>query len=440
MSVKINTLELENVKRIRAVRLEPTKSGLTVIGGRNGQGKTSVLDAIAWALGGNKFRPAEPQRADSIVPPYLKITLDNGMIVERSGKNGNLKVIDPSGNKSGQQILDSFVEQLALDLPKFMNMNDKEKANVLLQIIGIGDRLYALDRQEETLYNRRTETGRIADRKKKYADELPFHSGIPVEPVSPLELIRQQQDILARNGENRRKRERVDQIENEANALSREISMLTKEIDKLRAELSDKNIRLTKLLADLETARKTTAMLHDESTAELERSIADIDELNRKIRENCDRQKAEIDAENYSREYDDLTEQIEAVRKEKTDLLKNADLPLPELSVRDGAITYKGHLWSDMSGSDQLKAATAIVRRLNPKCGFVLLDKLEQMDPDTLREFGEWLEAEGLQAIATRVSTGDECSVIIEDGYIKADAANYETTNTASRSWKPGSF
>ena len=437
MSVKINTLELENVKRIKAVRFEPTKNGLTVIGGRNGQGKTSVLDSIAWALGGNKFRPSEPQRADSVVPPHLKIALDNGLIVERSGKNGALKVIDPNGNKSGQQILDSFVEQLALDLPKFMNMNDKEKATVLLQIIGIGDKLYELDRKEEQLYNRRTETGRIADRKKKYADELPFHSGIPAEPVSPLELIRQQQDILAKNGENRRKRERVNQIENEANTLSREISLLTKEIDKLKAELSKKNIELTKLLADLETARKTTAMLHDESTEEIEKSIADIDDLNRKIRENCDHQKAEIDAENYSKEYDELTGQIEAVRKEKTDLLKNADLPLPELSVRDGALTYKGYVWGDMSGSEQLKVATAIVRRLNPECGFVLLDKLEQMDPDTLREFGEWLEAEGLQAIATRVSTGDECSIIIEDGYIKAPEAKPEP---ALQRWTPGSF
>ena len=71
-----------------------------------------------------------------------------------------------------------------------------------------------------------------------------------------------------------------------------------------------------------------------------------------------------------------------------------------------------------MSGSDRLKVATAIVRELNPKCGFVLLDKLEQMDRTTLQEFGEWLEAEGLQAIATRVSTGDECSILIEDGYV----------------------
>ena len=56
--MKITRLEIENTKRIRAVTLEPAENGLTVIGGRNGQGKTSVLDAIAWALGGEKYRPS----------------------------------------------------------------------------------------------------------------------------------------------------------------------------------------------------------------------------------------------------------------------------------------------------------------------------------------------------------------------------------------------
>ena len=62
MSVKIVNLEAENVKRIKAVQIVPAETGLTVIGGNNGQGKTSVLDSIAWALGGEKYRPAAAQR------------------------------------------------------------------------------------------------------------------------------------------------------------------------------------------------------------------------------------------------------------------------------------------------------------------------------------------------------------------------------------------
>jgi chromosome segregation ATPase len=432
--MKINTLELENIKRIKAVKLEPTESGLTIIGGRNGQGKTSVIDAIAWTLGGNKFRPSDPQREGSIVPPHLKITLDNGMIVERSGKNGALKVTDPNGKKSGQQLLDSFISELALDLPRFMNMSNKEKANILLRIIGVEDKLYELESKENKIYNRRTEIGRIADRKKKYADELPLHTGLPKEPISAAELIKQQQDILAQNGENQRKREYVNRIEDKANTICREKMLLKKELDRLQKTLNAKDMELTETLAELETAKKTAMQLQDESTAELEKNIAEIDMLNRKIRENMEREKAEIDAEAYRKEYDDLTSQLEKVRQDKTDLLSNSDLPLPELSVKDGLLTYKGYAWDNMSGSEQLKVAAAIVRKLNPKCGFVLLDKLEQMDIDTLSEFGKWLEKEGLQAIATRVSAGEECSVIIEDGYVKNEPA------LAPLSWTPGKF
>ena len=85
--VKINKLEIENVKRVKAVKLEPTANGLTIIGGRNGQGKTSILDSIAWALGGNKYKPSQAHREGSVLPPNLHIVLDNGLEIRRDGKN-----------------------------------------------------------------------------------------------------------------------------------------------------------------------------------------------------------------------------------------------------------------------------------------------------------------------------------------------------------------
>ena len=144
-TVKISSLELENVKRIKAVRLVPTDKGLTVIGGDNGQGKTSVLDAIAWALGGDRFRPSTPNRDGSMVPPRIRIEMSNGLIVERSGKNSALKVTDPTGQRGGQQLLNSFVEELALNLPRFMEGSGKDKADTLLKIIGVGDQLRQLE-------------------------------------------------------------------------------------------------------------------------------------------------------------------------------------------------------------------------------------------------------------------------------------------------------
>ena len=101
-TMKINQLEIENVKRIKAVKVAPAEDGLTIIGGNNNQGKTSVLDAIAWALGGDRYRPSQAVREGSMVPPNLHIIMSNGLVVERKGKNSDLKVTDPTGKKGGQ--------------------------------------------------------------------------------------------------------------------------------------------------------------------------------------------------------------------------------------------------------------------------------------------------------------------------------------------------
>ena len=419
--VKINELELENVKRIKAVKVEPSERGLTIIGGRNNQGKTSVLDSIAWALGGNRFRPSQAARDGSVIPPHLRVKLSNGIVVERAGKNSDLKVIDPDGRRGGQQLLDEFVEQLALDLPRFMQSSPKEKANTLLRIIGVGDQLYTLERQEAELYSRRHAIGQIADQKSKFAKEMPDFPGVPQEPVSASELIRQQQDILAANGENQRKRAKAAQLEAEKQRLRRALDEMQEKYDIV--------------CRDCDIASKDAIDLLDQSTEELERNIQNIEDINRKVRANLDKEKAEADAAEYGNQYGALTAEIERVRKSRMDLLQGAKLPLPGLSVEEGELTYQGKRWDNLSGSDQLKVSTAIVRAINPKCGFVLLDKLEQMDLETLREFGAWAESEGLQCIATRVSTGGECSIIIEDGYAAGAKAPAEPT-----AWKAGSF
>lgn len=441
MSVTITALEAENVKRIKAVALTPAPTGLTLVGGNNNQGKTSVLDALAWALGGEKFRPNAAQRDGAVAPAHLRVTLSNGVVVERKGKNSSLTVTDPTGRRSGQQLLNAFVEPLALDLPRFMEASDKEKADILLRIIGIGNELHLRDMEIKSIYDKRTFTGQLAQQKKHFADELISYPDAPEQPLSASDLIRRQQDILARNGENQRLRQQAQELARQEQQCLDELKRTREriaELEKLREELDTKH---TKLFNQRKNAEKTVDQLQDESTAELEASIQSIEETNRKVRANLEKARAEDEAAKYASDYDKLTDAIEQKRKERLALLNGADLPLPELSVEDGALTYKGKRWRDMSGSDQLRVSAAIVRRLNPDCGFVLLDKLEQMDMTTLEEFGRWLEAEGLQAIATRVSTGSECQIIIEDGMVKgADLPVLSAAPTQTRTWTKGAF
>ena len=434
--MKINRLEIENVKRIHSAVVEPAQDGLTIIGGKNKQGKTSVLDAIAWALGGAKYQPSQATNTDSAIPPRLKVIMDNGLVVERKGKNSDLKVTDPSGKKGGQQLLNEFVEELALNLPKFMEASGKEKAGTLLQIIGVGEKLAELEQQEKELYQERLFAGRIADQKEKFAAEQPYYPDAPQELVSPSELIRQQQDILARNGEKARIRANAAEAERKAAAAEQALSMAFGAAAEAEKRLEEAKAAYNKAVEEKKIAFSAADQAgEDESTAELEENISDIEAINIKVRANMSKIQAEEDAKEYRDKYILLSQKIDGVRNEKTALLNNADLPLPGLSVLDGELVYNGQKWDNMSSAEQMIVSTSIVRKLNPKCGFVLLDKLEAMDLDTLKDFGAWLEGEGLQAIATRVSTGDECSIIITDGYTEEKP---DETPKPTGGWKAG--
>lgn len=434
--VKIASLELENVKRIKAVSITPTTDGLTVIGGRNAQGKTSVLDAIAWALGGNSFKPQNPTREGSATPAKLKIELSNGLIVTRQGSSGTLKVVDPSGKKSGQTLLNSFIEQLALNLPKFMNSTDKEKAEVLLDLIGVKDQIKALDNQIETLSDQRRPLKTDYLGKRKVAADMPYYADAPEEPVGATELIERQQAILAKNSQNQAIRQKVVDLEAQMKLKEQQENDARERVKQIERDLVAANNQVSTIVNEkfqlsnsLNSTKDIAAKLVDESTEDIEQKLRDIDAINERVRANQRRADLEAEAETTEETYKAISDQIETVRKQRIALLEGANMPLDDLDVKDGYLVYNGITWSDMSSAEQLRVATAIVRALKPDCGFVLVDKLEQMDTQTLADFGSWAQSVGLQVIGTRVSTGDECSVVIEDGYAKQDTPA-GTTNT----------
>jgi len=417
--VHITALELSNVKRIKAVALEPAPAGLTVIGGKNGQGKTSVLDGIAWALGGERFRPDAAKREGSVLDPELRVQLSNGLTVIRKGPKSALTVVDETGKRSGQQLLNEFVETLALDLPKFLHASDKERANILLGILGIQDQLDALEREERSLYDTRTQTGRDRDQARHHADSMEWYSDVPAEPVSVTELTIQLRDAQAINEQNAELRRRVESLRSQAKDL-------TERISKLQDQLNSTN-------ACLDMAIEDATGLVDQDTDTLLREIQAADAINTKVRQNIARTEAEQRADTLVEQYAALSTEIEAVRARRVALLEGADMPLPGLSVQEGVLYYNGQPWSCMSSAEQMRAATAIVGRLKPECRFVLVDRLETMDTDTLREFGAWAAERGLQVIGTRVSTGGECTIVIEDGEVVESAP-------VAPKWKEGTF
>ncbi|MFQ9751209.1 MAG: hypothetical protein ACLRX0_05315 [Collinsella aerofaciens] len=252
-------------------------------------GQTSLLDAIGWALGGDKLRPSNAAREGAASAPALRVVLDNGIVVERRGKNGSLKVTDPSGRKSGQALLSSLVDRLALDLPRFMESSDKDKAETLLSILGVGDRLAELDAKASSVYNQRHDVGVMERQKRASAEEMQFWPDAPAEEVDAAELIAAQSAILAKNGENQRKRNEAERINGQLAAARQQMAALKQQESQLAAAIEAKAAEVLQLTMDAATASKDAAQLHDESTDELQAQLAAADAVNEKVRANARR-------------------------------------------------------------------------------------------------------------------------------------------------------
>lgn len=411
-NVKIAELQLQNIKRVRAVDITPSE-GLNVLGGANAQGKTSVLDAIAYALGGEKYRPSEPQNRDGMAPARLEITLSNGLVVTRSGKNLDLKVVDPTGKKAGQTLLNSFISTFALDLPKFLNASSKEKAKTLLDTLGIEAELTALDNEERKRADERLLAGREADRKRHYADELPEYPDAPDAPLSAAEMSRKLQDALATNAKHQAQRERINQLKDRITRHNARIVEWQNLIQAEHAELRSDEVDLH--------AIEATPIGEDIDTNAINAELEIIDTINSQVRTNQDKSRANDEAEQAEAEYAAAGRAVEDVRERRMALLNSVKMPLPGLSIEEGELVYNGAKWDCMSSMERVVVAISIVRQLQPKCGFVLLDQLECFDKAQLAKLRDWLAENNMQAIATRVADDDTCDIIIEDGQVLED-------------------
>lgn len=416
--VKITSLELENVKKVRAVRLSPSESGLTVIGGGNRAGKTSVLDGICYALGGEKFRPSDLQNSEGLNPARMEVRLSNGLVVVREGKNAALKVTDPEGRKSGQKLLDGFVSAFALNLPAFMNAKTADKAKALLDTLGIGEKLMELDREERKWYDERTVAGRIADSKAKHAKELPEFADVPEEPLSSADLTREMTEILAWNASRQAKINNCDKLKNKYDTEHGRLEALKQKKREIEEDI-DRQTKITKEALDDYSLACQVGYPEERDTSVIQKKLDELEEINVKVRQNAEKATAMDEAKHAAEERDALTAKVEDVRSRRAALLKSAAMPLDGLDVVDGELVYNGRKWDCMSTMEQMKVSVAVCRAMKPECGFCLVDRLESFDLHELGEFAAWAEAEGLQVIGTRVSDGGECTIVIEDGTVK---------------------
>ena len=444
---KITGFSIADFKRVRLVEIRPSENGLTILGGRNAQGKSSCLDAIAYALGGEMFRPTDINNHEGDKNAVIRVEID-GLIVERAGKNAALKITDARGMRGNQTLLNDIVGKFALDLGSFMRATDAEKAKMLLKMFPeLEKQLAEMKEKSEEIRMVRADLNRDIKRYQFQFDDMPYFEGLPESEIGAAELM---EKLAVAHADERELLEKENQLQATAAKLTESGNLILtaeKKLEDARNELIDfensievrrnelkKKIGdaqdfISGLLQDRETIRKEySALMSDVESrrravegvaAGIQAEISGIDEKNFRIRKNLEKKALFEKLSDLRKNAAAKTEMLENLDRYRTKILQDAELPLPELSITDdGDLLYRGMKWDCMSGAERLKVATSICMKSKPECGFVLIDGLEAMDPQTLAEFSEYLAQNNMQGIGTIVGE-NAATVIIEDGKIK---------------------
>ena len=452
----ITGLRIENFKKIVCFDMNPDGSVIT-IAGKNGQGKSSILDAIMVALCGRVAMPDKPVRAGE---PSAEIVLQvDGFTVTRKIKpdgSGSVTITtaDGSTRPQPQAWLDAKIGKLTFDPSAFLRLKPVEQAEMLRKLTGVD--VADLDAEKSAVYQERLLVGRDRDAAQGAAQVMPFHADAPAAEVSMADLVAEQQEAAAAQSRKRelaakadaereaakQKRARIVEIDHDLAQVDEATRL---EIADLEQRIAAAKARAIAKTADLETRKRNNLIFipgHEKAESdaqsaadaimtadpsEMQARIGSIETVNRKVRENAARKVAQERAELLAATYKDKSERLDAIAADKAKRIAAAKMPVAGLGFSDdGAVTFRDMPLTQASQAEAIRVSMAIGLALNPELKIVLIRDGSLLDTDSRALVAELADNAGAQVWIEVVGT-DSGGVVIEDGKIKATGAAKET-------------
>ncbi|MEU0515830.1 AAA family ATPase [Amycolatopsis sp. NPDC006125] len=415
--LRILQLTAENLKRIKAVDITP-EGDVVVISGRNGQGKTSVLDAIEFALAGTAAQKTTP-RPIRDGEDTARVVLDLGdLIVKREwrGDRQALTVTARDGAKysSPQRMLDDLIGRLSFDPLAFSQLSEKDQRAQLLSLIETPFDLAQLDQERQAVYDERTAVNRDAKRLAAQLDAMErAQPGLPAEPVEAAEVPLADAIAELREAQNAHQRYEIA-LRTHHDAAAR--------VEELRRQLAEAE----QVLAEWPKPDGTT--LPD--VAALQAKVEGLDTANRQARaEAAETNRKIAAAAEYRRQEqilvatkgtaDDLTERLAAIEQTKANALAAARMPIAGLGFDEHGVTYKGVPFSQCSAAERLRVSLAMAMALNPRLRVIRITDGSLLDSDNMRLIEEMAGQHGFQVWVERVDESGSVGVVIEDGEVR---------------------
>lgn len=446
--MKIISLQTENVKRLSAVEVVPGDKGLVIVAGKNGQGKSSVLDSIMFALAGADSLPSKPVRKGED-KATVKVDLGELTVIRTMTSNGNTSLVvrnkDNERQETPQAILDKLFSNLTFDPLEFRTMKPDKRSETLCALLGLDFKKE--DYEIDTSYSDRTLVNREIKTLEASLKGISEYPDAPKEEVSAAEVVKEQQAASEHNRSNQKVREAAAEAKNVCNRITQKMVYLSEQADKLTLEVERVQKHLAAVEAEageLKEAYKTQKAVFDDLDAKAA-ALSDIDlapfadrakevEItNRKVQAN--RTKAEKRKQLAAKvaEAEAFTKKIEKLESTKRKRIAEAKFPVTGLGLSDTReVEFNGVPFEQCSTADQLKISISMGLAMNPKLKVLLVRQGNDLDADNLALVAKMAEEAGAQIWLERVSTDGDVAVIIEDGHVK-EAVSISSTSTEEK-------
>ncbi len=427
--MKIIELQAENVKRIRAVSIRPDGNVVT-ISGENGQGKSSCLDAIAYALGGKELHPPEVIRRGE---EKAEVVVDLGELVVRrrwtqGGTSLTVETKEGAVMKSPQAVLDKLVGTLTFDPLAFLHLKPSEQVDTLKKLVGVDTS--TIEAAHASLFERRTGVTAKGKELRARFDSMPAPAAdVPDEPVSVDQLLNEQGQLQQQKTANDQVRAAFQQAVTTYDVASAGVPRTGKEVERLERELAAaksafqeaQRLEQVALQAKVE-ARDRAEKLVDPDVAEVVRKISRADSTNQAVRAKKERAAVELELKTKRAEKDELDKKLEQLAADKSKLLRAAKFPVAGLSFTMNGLTLNDLPLEQASSAEQLRVAVAMSLALNPKLKVVFIRDGSLLDKKSLAMVAEMAAAADAQIWLEVVGTG-VVGIEIVDGSVAGPTA-----------------
>lgn len=436
--MKILKLTAENIKRLSVVEITPHGSPVMVIAGENEAGKSSVLDAIAMALGGKDLIPSQPIRKGQS-RASIRVDLGDYVVTRTFTATGSaLAVTNRDGVKfpSPQALLDGLVGKLSFDPLAFTEQEEKVQAATLRRLAHIDTT--DIEDQHRRAFDDRTLINRDVKQIEGALAKAEQHEDVGLQLESAdviVEALKASEAAARRALTLQGERERAEHAHNTARRLRSEREA---EVERAREALAMAETALMEAEADADgkadaaIVAKNAAMAAAKDLPDREAlaaKLSTVEATNAKVRVNQARKALSDDLAKKKREADALTTRINSLESEKADRLANATFPVNGLGLDDlGAVTWNGLPFAQASTAVRIRASVAIGLALNPELKVLLVRNGNDLGSKNLKLLAELAAAAGAQVWVERIAGGDgQSTVVIENGAVAPQPAEVAT-------------